>query len=259
MKFQQLKTKKILLILAILSLSLILFGCENNTNENTTEVSNSSETSTNEENSSNNEKPTQTDNNADENTGESSNLLGDSSATELDLSTHPIATMTIKDMGNIEILLLPEIAPNTVNNFISLAQNDFYNGLIFHRVIKDFMIQGGDPTGTGTGGPKYSIKGEFTMNNFDNPLSHTSGVISMARSNHPDSAGSQFFIVHKDSLFLDGQYAGFGVVIDGMDIVDKIAETPTGANDRPTNDVIIESVTIELNGYEAKEPEKVLQ
>lgn len=156
----------------------------------------------------------------------------------------------------IKAELYPEIAPNTVNNFISLVSKGFYNGLIFHRVIKDFMIQGGCPSGTGTGGPGYQIKGEFSMNGFNNPLKHTEGVLSMARAMHPDSAGSQFFIMHKTSPHLDGQYAAFGKVIEGLENVNKIAETRTDWSDRPVDPQVIKSVTVDTFGTDYPEPEK---
>ena len=156
----------------------------------------------------------------------------------------------------IKAELYPEIAPNTVNNFISLVSKGFYNGLIFHRVIKGFMIQGGCPSGTGTGGPGYQIKGEFSMNGFNNPLKHTEGVLSMARAMHPDSAGSQFFIMHKTSPHLDGQYAAFGKVIEGLENVNKIAETRTDWSDRPVEPQVIKSVTVDTFSTDYPEPEK---
>ena len=152
--------------------------------------------------------------------------------------------------------LYPEIAPNTVNNFISLIQKNFYDGVIFHRVIRGFMLQGGDPEGTGMGGPGYHIKGEFSNNGFNNDLKHTPGVLSMARTMIPDSAGSQFFIMHQTSPHLDGEYAAFGKVIEGMDIVNKIAEMPTDYRDRPLEDQKMKSVTVETFGVEYPEPEK---
>ncbi|WP_243153412.1 peptidylprolyl isomerase [Senegalia massiliensis] len=157
----------------------------------------------------------------------------------------------------IKLELYPDIAKNTVNNFISLIKENFYDGLIFHRIIKGFMIQGGCPQGSGTGGPGYSIKGEFSGNGIKNDLKHEKGIISMARSAHPDSAGSQFFIMHKDSPHLDGQYAAFGKVIEGIEIIDKIAEMETGYNDRPLDEPKINSMTIDLNGYEFNEPNKI--
>ena len=168
----------------------------------------------------------------------------------------PVAIIEMMNGGVITLQLDPEAAPNTAANFIELANAGFYDGLIFHRVIEGFMIQGGDPTGTGMGGPGYAIKGEFTENGFENKLSHTRGVISMARSMNPDSAGSQFFIMHQDGNFLDGQYAAFGIVTDGMDVVDAIAATQTDANDRPVEDQVIKSIRVETYG-ETYEAEKI--
>ena len=168
---------------------------------------------------------------------------------------NPIVTITMQGGGVIKAELYPEIAPNTVHNFLSLVGKGYYNGLIFHRVIKGFMIQGGDPEGTGMGGPGYSIKGEFTANGFRNDLKHTVGVLSMARTNIPDTAGSQFFIMHKDSPFLDGAYAAFGKVIEGMEVVNRIAETDTDFQDRPLQDQVMETVTAETFGVTYPEPE----
>lgn len=173
------------------------------------------------------------------------------------MAQNPIVTFTMKGGNVIKAELYPEIAPTSVNNFISLIQKNFYDGLIFHRVIKGFMIQGGDPEGTGMGGPGYSIRGEFAQNGFPNDLKHTEGVLSMARSMHPDSAGSQFFLMHKTSPHLDGAYAAFGKVIEGMDVVNKIAETATDHNDRPLEEQVMESVTVETFGVEYPEPEKL--
>jgi peptidyl-prolyl cis-trans isomerase B (cyclophilin B) len=153
--------------------------------------------------------------------------------------------------------LYPEIAPNTVNNFISLINHNFYDGVIFHRVIKGFMLQGGDPDGTGMGGPGYSIKGEFTSNGFKNDLKHDPGVLSMARTMFPDSAGSQFFIMHKDAKHLDGQYAAFGKVIEGMDEVDRIATVATDFSDRPLDEEKMESVRVDTQGVDYPEPATV--
>ncbi|MEW9079193.1 peptidylprolyl isomerase [Terrisporobacter glycolicus] len=169
----------------------------------------------------------------------------------------PIATIVIKNYGTIEAELYPHIAPNTVNNFISLANSGFYDGLTFHRVIKDFMIQGGDPNGNGSGGPGYSIKGEFTKNKFKNDLKHTEGVLSMARSQNKNSGGSQFFIMTKDSPHLDGQYAAFGKVVKGIDIVHEIENTKTGNNDKPEKDIIIESIKVDTKGIKYDNPEKI--
>jgi peptidyl-prolyl cis-trans isomerase B (cyclophilin B) len=157
----------------------------------------------------------------------------------------------------IKAELYPETAPNTVRNFISLINKNFYDGKIFHRVIKDFMIQGGCPMGNGTGGPGYSIKGEFTRNGFKNDLKHTEGVLSMARAMSFDSAGSQFFIMHKTSPHLDGQYAAFGKVIEGMDVVDKIAESKTDYMDRPVEEVKLKKVTVDTFGERYEEPEVI--
>lgn len=168
---------------------------------------------------------------------------------------NPIVTFTMENGDVMKAELYPSIAPNTVNNFISLVKKDFYNGLTFHRIISGFMIQGGDPEGTGMGGPGYSIKGEFSANGFKNELNHTKGILSMARSQHPDSAGSQFFIMHQTSPHLDGSYAAFGKVIEGLDIVDKIAEVSTDWNDRPRNPQIMKTVTVETFGTDYPEPE----
>lgn len=169
---------------------------------------------------------------------------------------HPVVTIEMNDGKVIKAELYPEVAPNTVNNFVSLIKKGFYDGLTFHRVIRGFMIQGGCPLGQGTGGPGYQIKGEFAMNGVNNPLKHTPGVLSMARAYHPDSAGSQFFIMHETSSHLDGQYAAFGKVIEGMDAVNAIAVTPTGFNDRPRTPQVIEKMTVEAFGVEYPEPEK---
>ena len=174
------------------------------------------------------------------------------------MAQNPVITIEMEDGGVIKAELYPDVAPNTVNNFLSLVNKGFYNGLIFHRVIKDFMIQGGCPEGSGMGDPGYSIKGEFTQNRFKNDLKHTEGVLSMARSMHPDSAGSQFFIMHKKAPHLDGSYASFGKVIEGMDVVNRIAETSTdSASDRPYENQVMESVTVETFGVEYPEPEKL--
>ena len=152
------------------------------------------------------------------------------------MAQNPVVTITMENGGVMKAELYPEIAPNTVNNFISLINHNFYDGLIFHRVIPGFMIQGGCPNGTGTGGPGWNIKGEFQANGVRNPLKHTRGVLSMARAYNPDSAGSQFFIMHKDAPHLDGQYAAFGRVVSGMDVVDEIVAVPTNAADKPLKD-----------------------
>ena len=169
---------------------------------------------------------------------------------------NPIITIEMENGGKIVAELYPEIAPMTVRNFIHLAQQGFYNGLIFHRVISGFMIQGGCPNGTGMGGPGYCIKGEFTANGVPNSLSHQRGVLSMARAQDPNSAGSQFFIMHDEGSFLDGQYAAFGRVLEGMDVVDSIAAVDTDRNDRPLKEQRIKSVTVDTKGESYEAPEK---
>lgn len=173
------------------------------------------------------------------------------------MAQNPVVTITMEDGSVMKAELYPNIAPNTVNNYISLIKKGFYDGLIFHRVIKGFMLQGGDPEGTGMGGPGYSIKGEFSSNGFKNNLKHEPGVLSMARSMFPDSAGSQFFIMHKTSPHLDGDYAAFGKVIEGLDVVNTIAETDTDFRDRPIKEQKIKSMTVETFGVDYPEPEKV--
>ncbi|MBD5466627.1 MAG: peptidylprolyl isomerase [Lachnospiraceae bacterium] len=172
------------------------------------------------------------------------------------MSQNPIVTIEMADGKVMKAELYPEIAPNTVNNFISLIKKGFYDGVIFHRVINGFMIQGGDPEGTGMGGPDYGIKGEFSQNGFQNDLKHTEGVLSMARSMMPDSAGSQFFIMHKTSPHLDGAYAAFGKITEGMEVVNAIAETATDYSDRPLEDQVMRTVTVETFGVDYPEPEK---
>lgn len=172
------------------------------------------------------------------------------------MAQNPIVTITMADGGVIKAELYPETAPNSVNNFISLIKKGFYDGLIFHRVIRGFMIQGGCPNGTGTGGPGYSIPGEFAQNGFKNNLRHEAGVLSMARAMHPDSAGSQFFIMHENAPYLDGQYAAFGKVTEGMDVVNRIAETATDFRDRPMADQKIASITVDTFGVDYPEPTK---
>ena len=169
---------------------------------------------------------------------------------------NPIVTIEMENGDIMKAELYPEVAPNTVNNFISLVKNGYYDGLIFHRVISGFMIQGGCPDGTGMGGPGYQIKGEFAQNGFANELRHTEGVLSMARAMHPDSAGSQFFIMHKESPHLDGQYAALGMIIEGMDVVNKIAAVPTDYSDRPMEPQMMKKVTVDTKGTDYPEPEK---
>ena len=172
------------------------------------------------------------------------------------MNNNPIVTFEMASGDVFYVELYPDVAPNTVNNFISLVKKGYYDGLIFHRVIEGFMIQGGDPKGNGTGGPGYSIRGEFSKNGFKNDLKHKRGVISMARSMMPNSAGSQFFIMHKDSPHLDGQYAAFGAVIDGIAVIDKIAGVNVDYSDKPLHDQVMKKVTVDTCGVEYDEPER---
>ena len=171
------------------------------------------------------------------------------------MAQNPVVTIEMENGDIIKAELYPETAPNTVNNFISLVKKGFYDGVTFHRVIPGFMIQGGDPQGTGMGGPGYEINGEFSHNGFPNGLKHTRGVLSMARTNQPDSAGSQFFIMHADAPYLDGEYASFGMVTEGMDAVDRIASSETDWMDRPKTPVVMKTVTVETFGTDYPEPE----
>ncbi len=173
------------------------------------------------------------------------------------MAQNPIVTIEMENGGIIKAELYPDVAPNTVNSFVSLVSKGFYDGLIFHRVIPGFMIQGGDPTGTGMGGPDYSIKGEFSQNGFENNLMHERGVLSMARSMMPDSAGSQFFIMHANAPHLDGAYAAFGKVLEGLEVVDAIADTATDYSDRPYENQVMKKVTVETFGEQYPEPEKL--
>ena len=171
--------------------------------------------------------------------------------------SNPQVEIKMKSGNSMTAELYPDVAPNTVNNFLFLANKGFYDGLIFHRVIKGFMIQGGDPQGTGTGGPGYTIKGEFRQNGFTNDLKHERGVLSMARAMHPDSAGSQFFIMHAKAPHLDGAYAAFGKLISGLDELDRIANVKTNFSDRPLEDEVIEKMIVTLNGYELQPPQVI--
>lgn len=171
--------------------------------------------------------------------------------------SNPQVEIKMKSGNSMTAELYPDVAPNTVNNFLFLANKGFYDGLIFHRVIKGFMIQGGDPQGTGTGGPGYTIKGEFRQNGFTNHLKHDRGVLSMARAMHPDSAGSQFFIMHAKAPHLDGAYAAFGKLISGLDELDRIANVKTNFSDRPLEDEVIEKMIVTLNGYELQPPQVI--
>jgi len=174
-----------------------------------------------------------------------------------DTDAVPVVTMKMENGGEVEIELYPNIARNTVNNFIYLIQDGFYDGLTFHRIVPDFMIQGGDPEGTGIGGPGYEIIGEFSHNGYKNDLKHERGVLSMARTQDPDSAGSQFFIMVDEAPHLDGEYASFGKVINGMDVVDEIVNAERNSHDQPLEKQVIESMTVELDGYEYEEPIKI--
>jgi peptidyl-prolyl cis-trans isomerase B (cyclophilin B) len=180
---------------------------------------------------------------------------GENSAYPKNVEENPVVTITMENDEKITIELYPEIAPNTVANFISLIEDGYYDGLIFHRVIPDFMIQGGDPEGTGTGGPGYSIKGEFSANEIENNLAHDRGVISMARSQSPDSAGSQFFIMVEAAPHLDGQYASFGKVVEGIEVVDSIVSTERGAADKPVEEQKMKTVEVDTKGYDYPDPE----
>ena len=173
------------------------------------------------------------------------------------MTQYPIVTFEMENGDIMKAELYPNLAPNTVHNFISLAGSGFYDGLIFHRVIRGFMIQGGDPEGTGMGGPGYAIKGEFAQNGFENDLKHTAGILSMARSMMPDSAGSQFFIMHKDAPHLDGAYAAFGKVVEGMESADAIVSAKRDWNDRPKQDQVMKRVTVDTQGVDYPAPEKV--
>jgi peptidyl-prolyl cis-trans isomerase B (cyclophilin B) len=170
------------------------------------------------------------------------------------MAQNPIVTITMENGDVMKAELYPEVAPNTVNNFISLIRKGYYDGIIFHRIIKGFMLQGGDPTGTGSGGPGYAIAGEFSHNGFQNDLKHTPGVLSMARTMIPDSAGSQFFIMHQAAPHLDGDYAAFGQIIEGMDVVNKIAESATDFSDRPIQPQRMQTVTVETFGVDYPKP-----
>ena len=171
------------------------------------------------------------------------------------MANNPVVTFTMENGGTMTAELYPETAPNTVNNFISLVKKGFYDGLTFHRIIAGFMIQGGDPEGSGMGGPGYSIRGEFASNGFKNDLKHTTGVLSMARTRHPNSAGSQFFIMHGTTPQLDGEYAAFGKLTDGIDVLNEIASVDVGFSDRPLTPQVIKSVTVDTFGVSYPEPE----
>lgn len=200
--------------------------------------------------------PTISNNSPTNNTGANTNPPTSSSAPQSD-AKNPIVTITMASGEEIKVELYPQIAPNTVKNYISLVKKGFYNGTTFHRVIPGFMIQGGDPEGNGSGGPGYNIKGEFTSNGFKNDLKHERGIISMARTRVPDSAGSQFFIMVAAAPSLDGDYAAFGKVISGMEVVDKIVNTPRGGEDKPLQNQVMKSVTVDTRGISYAEPEVI--
>lgn len=228
MKINNIKKYLKLVLVTLLMTSLVLVGCGNSkSNTNKTEEKDTTSSSEN----------------------------SDTNSSEVNKSL-PLATITVDGYGVIEAELYPEIAPNTVNNFIDLSNKGFYNNLKFHRIIKGFMIQGGDPKGDGTGGPGYSIEGEFTSNGFANSLKHTKGVLSMARAEDPNSAGSQFFIMTNEASNLDGKYAAFGKVISGLDVLEKIENVKTNSNDKPKEDVVIKSITVDTKGIAYKEPNK---
>lgn len=192
----------------------------------------------------------------DEQVGESEPTIADNPNYPADVTENPIVTITMNNDEKIVLELEPKVAPNTVANFISLVEDGFYDGLIFHRVIPGFMIQGGDPEGNGTGGPGYAIAGEFASNGFDNAITHERGVISMARSQSPDSAGSQFFIMAETSPHLDGEYAAFGRVIEGLEVVDAIVSVDRNGSDKPNEPQIMKTVTVDTKGYEYLAPVK---
>ncbi|TFE23369.1 peptidylprolyl isomerase [Cohnella luojiensis] len=231
MKLIAAKKRLVVSLLALITLLLILTGCggKEKTNNSTDATANNGGAASTQEASPMNGVDTSGDN--------------------------PIVTIEMDSGKIIKVELYPKIAPNSVNNFISLVKKGFYDGTIFHRIIPGFMIQGGDPDGTGMGGPGYSIAGEFTQNDFENNLKHTAGVLSMARAQNPDSAGSQFFLMVADAPHLDGAYAAFGKVTEGMDVVNEIVKLPKGANDRPNTPPVMKKVTVDTRGVDAPEPE----
>lgn len=237
-----------LLIISSIMIIGILAGCQ--TNDNNAEENEPAETETNNKETEDNANTE----NADEETEQKE--LEEYVIDYEETDAVPEVTIEMEDGGTILVELYPNVAPNAVNNFISLAEDGFYDGVIFHRVIPGFMIQGGDPDGLGTGGPGYSIPGEFSSNGIKNELLHERGVLSMARSGHPDSAGSQFFIMHENSPHLNGDYAGFGKAIEGLDVVDEIANSEVSEPETPKEDQVIKKMTVDLKGYEAKEPVK---
>ncbi len=243
---------KIRLILLLTCLSLCMLGCTA-----TSDKTGGGNVIENPVDSNSEENTDNTDNSSSDTLTDSENNSDDEGKTDMNNNEQVAivkATITIEGFGDIELELYPDIAPNTVSNFVELANSGYYDGLIFHRIIEGFMLQGGDPTGTGSGGPGYSIKGEFTSNGFENNLLHTDGVLSMARSASFDSAGSQFFIMTSESSHLDGEYAGFGMVISGMETVYEIESVVTDSSDKPIDDIVIESITIDTFGFDYPEP-----
>ena len=240
------KNKWVVVLLSMFIMSIVLIGCQSDKEDEIKE----DDTETNEK------MDTEEEEEEEQEQEEQEGAEGTQGVYEGD---PPVVTLTMENGGEILLELYPNIAPNSVDNFIELIEDGYYDGVIFHRVIPGFMIQGGDPEGTGMGGPGYTIKGEFKVNGFENDLSHERGVLSMARSQHPDSAGSQFFIVVEDSTFLDGEYASFGQVIEGMEVADEIVQVDRDGNDMPDEEQVIESMTVELNGYEPGEFEKITQ
>ncbi|MFC7677972.1 peptidylprolyl isomerase [Paenibacillus sp. GCM10028914] len=246
------RNKLMIVLFSVMTLLVILSGCgvdEERENNNSSNASGSTTESTNESSDESKSEPS-TEPTTEEPTTPSNLVVPDPEA------SHPVVTIEMDSGKIIKLELYPEVAPNTVNNFISLVKKGFYDGVVFHRVIPGFMIQGGDPDGTGGGGPDYSIAGEFTSNGVQNDLEHTRGVLSMARTNDPNSAGSQFFIMHADAPHLDTQYAAFGKVTEGMEVVDEIAALPTDGSDRPDPLPTMKKVTVDTLGKEYPEPEK---
>lgn len=256
------KYKYLVMCIITITVMFIIAGCGTDNDQDSRDTNNNENEEQN--NQSGNEEDTSdnsmTNDNANDETEQETNEDNHNNNVQIEdqdysSESNPIVTLTMENGGEIEIELYPEVAPNTVANFISLVEEEFYDGLIFHRVIPGFMIQGGDPEGIGTGDPGYSIPGEFEANGFDNNLIHERGVISMARSQNPDSAGSQFFIMVKDSPHLDGEYAGFGKVTSGIEVADDIVDVDTDQADKPKKDQVIESITVDTKGIDYEEPE----
>lgn len=253
--------KNVAFLLIFTALFLIIAGCGNNSGTSSSSTGQTgtsgttTESSTSTDSSSSTSESTSTDSSATTGTTEEASATDNSA--DFKQANDPIVTIEMDNGKKIEIELFPKAAPNTVNNFISLVKSGFYDGLTFHRVIPDFMIQGGDPDGVGSGGPGYSIPGEFKSNNVDNGLKHTRGILSMARAQDPNSGGSQFFIMVADSAQLDGEYAAFGKVTSGMDAVDEIVNLPRDSSDKPNTPPVMKKVTVDTKGVDYAEPEKV--